>query len=75
MKLKQVKPKRLLKALLKIGFTIKRQKGSHVFIERIVRGKVFTTSISLHDKPLPQGTLHAILTQTGMDEAELTKYL
>ncbi len=67
MKPKQVKPKDLLGVLLKHGFTIKRQKGSHVFIERGGR----CTSISIHNKPLPKGTLHTILKQVGVEEVEL----
>lgn len=75
MKLKQVKPKRLLRALMKMGFAIKRQKGSHVFIERSVAGKTYVTSIALHDVPLPQGTLYGIITQSGVEEEELGNYL
>ena len=73
MKLKQIKPKNLLKALLKLGFVIKRQKGSHVFLEGIVKNKKLFTSISLHNEPLPKGTLKAILKQTGADEEEIKK--
>jgi len=71
MKLKQIKPKNLLKALLKLGFVIKRQKGSHVFLEVIVKNKKCFTTISLHNEPLPKGTLKAILKQTGADEEEI----
>ena len=71
MKLKQVKPKDLLKALIKLGFAIKRRKDSHVFIEKGDK----MTSISLHNQPLPKGTLRDILTQTGVDETEIKKLL
>ena len=54
MKLKQVLPKDLLKALLKLGFVIKRRKGSHVFLEYQIDGKIFATSISIHNQPLPK---------------------
>lgn len=75
MKIKQVKPKNLLKALLKLGFEIKRQKGSHVFLERIIGREKRFTSISLHNEPLPKGTLKGILNQTGVAEEELLKLL
>ncbi|MFN4213141.1 MAG: type II toxin-antitoxin system HicA family toxin [Microgenomates group bacterium] len=39
MKIKQIKPKDLLKALLKLGFLIKRRKGSHIFLERNLRNQ------------------------------------
>lgn len=75
MKLKQVKPRHLLKALLKIGFMIKRQKGSHVFIERTIKNQKKFTSISLHNEPLPKGTLKSILKQVEISEEEIKKYL
>ena len=71
MKLKQVRPKDLLKALTKLGFVVKRQKGSHVFLERGDK----MTSISLHNKPFPKGTLRNILTQAGVEESEVEKLL
>lgn len=75
MRIKQVRPKDLLKALLKAGFTIKRQSGSHVFLEFVGKTDVRFTSISLHQEPLPKGTLRAILKQTGISEEELGKLL
>lgn len=75
MKLKQIKPKDLLKALLKLGFIIKRQKGSHVFLERSSGNAVKVTSISLHNKPLPKGTLRNILTQTDVKEKDIADLL
>ena len=75
MKLKQVKPKKLLKALLKLGFIKKRQKGSHIFLEGYVNNQKKFTSISLHNESIPRGTLKAILKQTGVTEEEIIKYL
>lgn len=73
MKLRQVKPKDLLKALLKADFIIKRRKGSHVFLES--KGDKRFTSIAIHDQPLPKGTLRAIIKQTGISEDKLIKLL
>lgn len=75
MKLKQIKPKKLLKAFLKIGFTAKRQKGSHVFLERITNGERKVTSISLHNEVIPKGTLKAIFRQSGVSEEEIKSAL
>lgn len=72
---REIKPKVLLKALLKAGFVVKRQRGSHVFIERGSGTGTQMTSISLHSKPLPLGTLRAILKQTGVTENELERLL
>lgn len=75
MRLKQVRPKDLLKALVKAGFIVKRQKGSHVFLEYSSNGDKHFTSISLHREPLAKGTLKAILRQTGIDEKKLIDLL
>jgi len=75
MKLKQVLPKDLLKVLFKLGFEIKRRKGSHVFIERTKDGKIFATSISIHNEPFPKGTLKGILTQSDVNEEEVIALL
>lgn len=75
MKIRQVKPKDLLRALLKAGFTIKRKKGSHVFLEFISNGEVRLTSISIHRGPIPKGTLKAIIKQAGISEDKLIKLL
>ncbi len=72
---REIKPKQLLKALLKAGFEVKRQRGSHVFIECIKNGELRMTSISLHSKPMPYGTLRAVLKQTGFSFEELDKLL
>jgi len=66
----------LLKALLKAGFEVKRQRGSsHVFLERTRNSEKRMTSISLHNKTLSLGTLRAILKQTGVSEDELKELL
>ncbi len=75
MKLKQIKPKILLKALLKLGFIIKRQKGSHVFLEKTIKSQKIFTSIALHNEPMPKGTLKAVLRQIKISEDEIKKVL
>lgn len=70
--LPQVRPKDLLKALLKYGFQKDHQTGSHVYIKH-PDGRL--TSISIHPKPIPIGTLRAILRQTKIKPEELRKLL
>lgn len=72
---REIKPKALLKALVKTGFAVRRQKGSHVFLERGSGVEKRITSISLHNKPLPYGTLRAILRQAGLTEGDLERLL
>ena len=72
---REIKPKELLKALLKAGFQVKRQRGSHVFIERVQGVDTRMTSISLHSKPMPYGTLRAVMKQAGLSEEELDDLL
>lgn len=71
-RLPEVRPKDLLKALQKAGFVEDRQTGSHIYLKH-ADGRL--TSISIHPKPLPKGTLNAILKQTRIKPEELRKLL
>lgn len=71
-RLPQVRPKDLLKALLKAGFVKDHQSGSHIYLKH-PDGRL--TSISIHPKPLPKGTLNAILKQTKIKPDELKRLL
>ncbi|MDE1828172.1 MAG: type II toxin-antitoxin system HicA family toxin [Candidatus Micrarchaeota archaeon] len=67
-----IKDRELLKILTKrFGFTVLRQKGSHV---RLSDGGHRVT-IPLHNRELKEGTLHAILEQAGISKEELIKEL
>jgi len=70
--LPQVRPKDLLKALLKHGFMKDHQTGSHVYLKH-PDGRL--TSISIHSKSIPTGTLRAILRQIKVKPEELRKLL
>ena len=70
--LPQVKPKILLKTVLKLGFYIDRKTGSHVYLKH-KDGR--TTSISIHPKPIPKGTFNAILKQIKVAPEEFRKLL
>ena len=67
----QARPKDVLRALLKVGFQVNRKTGSHVYLKH-PDGRL--TSISIHPKPLPSGTLKAILKQTKLKPEELRKH-
>jgi len=71
-KLPIVKPKELIRALQKEGFVVKRSSGGHF---RLVHPDGRGTSIAVHPKPIPPGTLHAILKQTRLSVDKLKKLL
>lgn len=68
----QVRPKDLVKALLKIGFNKDRQTGSHAYLKH-PDGRL--TSVSIHPGAIPLGTMRAILKQTKIKAEELKKLL
>ena len=68
----QVRPKDLVKALLKIGFIKDHQTGSHVYLKH-PDGRL--TSVSIHPGTIPLGTMRAILKQTRMKVEVLKKLL
>lgn len=61
--LPSIKPKQALKVLVKLGFEVKRQTGSHV---RLIHPDGRATTIAMHNRDLPKGTLRAILKQSGI---------
>lgn len=71
-KLPQIKPKDLVKALKKAGFAENRQSGSHLYLKH-PDGRL--TSVSIHPKSIPVGTLRAILKQTRLKPEELKELL
>ncbi len=69
---RNVKGKQLIKALAKIGFTKAGSRGSHV---RLVHPDGRFTQVAVHPKPIPQGTLRAILRQVKLTTDELVDLL
>ncbi len=65
---RNVKGKQLIAALEKIGFKVVGKRGSH-FRLRHKDGR--WTQIAVHPKPIPQGTLRAILRQAEITTEEL----
>lgn len=68
----QIRPKDLVKTLLKLGFKTDHQTGSHVHLKHS-DGRL--TSISVHPGTIPSGTMRAILKQTKIKAEELKKLL
>lgn len=69
---RNVKGKQLIIALEKLGFKVVRKKGSHF---RLSHSDGRWTQVALHPKPIPQGTLRAILRQIDMTAEDLVKLL
>ena len=57
---RNIKPQKLIKALIRLGFREIGGKGSHIRLKHI-DGR--WTQVAVHQKPVPQGTLRAILRQ------------
>ena len=71
-KLPALKPKDVVKTLKKFGFEIKRQTGSHA---RLIHPDGRATTVALHNRDLPKGTLRAILRQSEISLEEFLKKL
>ncbi|HPJ30816.1 MAG TPA: type II toxin-antitoxin system HicA family toxin [Methanothrix sp.] len=65
-KLPVISGERLIKILVRKGFSVKRQTGSHVVLQK---GEI-VFSVPLHDE-LKKGTLKAILSQSGLEVEDL----
>ena len=67
-RLPSLKPRQVVAALVRHGFTVIRIAGSHyqLFDERTRRH----TTVPYHNRDLPRGTLVAIITQAGLTRDE-----
>ena len=71
-KLPQVSGSDLVRALEKLGFTVKRQHGSHIIMRR---DNPFAQTVVPNHRQIDRGTLRAILRQTEITADELIKLL
>ncbi|HDM60334.1 MAG TPA: type II toxin-antitoxin system HicA family toxin [Archaeoglobus veneficus] len=71
MKLPRVSGEQVIKALVKAGWSVERQKGSHVVLFKEGTGIVV---VPLH-RELDRGTLKAIIRQSGMSVEEFLELL
>ena len=67
------KPKEVLKALEKAGFTVRHIKGSHYTLKQPETGRRVT--LPYHDRDMKPGTLDAVIKEAGLTRAELLKSL
>ncbi len=71
-KLPQTSGSDLARALQKVGFTIRRQHGSHIIMRR---DQPFAQTVVPNHRQIDRGTLRAILRQTEITADELIKLL
>jgi len=73
-RLKKISGKECLKILCnKFGFSVKRQRGSHVILNKETSEGKIGTVVSMH-KELKIGTLKGILELAKIDEDEFIQY-
>jgi predicted RNA binding protein YcfA (HicA-like mRNA interferase family) len=68
-----LKPREVVDALTRAGFTIKRQTGSHIILYK--SGLKRPLSIPIHPKDMPVGTLRAIIRQANLTVGEFLRLL
>ena len=71
-KLPQVSGSDVVRALQKLGFTVRRQHGSHIVMRR---DDPFAQTVVPNHRQIDRGTLRAILRQTEITTEELIKLL
>jgi predicted RNA binding protein YcfA (HicA-like mRNA interferase family) len=72
-RLRQVKPRELIRALKKAGFEETDQIGSHVIL--VDEGRNLQTSVPMHPGDVARGLLKKILKQAELTEDQLRKLL
>ena len=74
MKLPQISGLKLIKILVKFGFSTVRQRGSHIRLERRAGSETIKLTVPLHDK-LKKGTLLSIIKASRISEEEFVGFL
>jgi len=75
-KLPRITGKKLLQALLRDGFEVARQRGSHVQVRKFVDGEKITFPVPVHaGKTMKPGTLKGILRKARISEERLIELL
>ena len=72
-KLPVLKAKQVVDALLRAGFSVRRQTGSHIIIFKSGLNRPIT--VPVHTNDIPQGTLRAIIRQAGLTIEEFIELL
>jgi predicted RNA binding protein YcfA (HicA-like mRNA interferase family) len=65
------KPKEIVKILKKLGFSAKRQTGSHLIMYRISDNKIIP--VPIHSKDVKKGLLKGIIKQANSSEEQFIK--
>lgn len=71
-KLPQVSGQDVVRVLLKAGFSLRRQHGSHMILRR---NDPFSQTVVPNHRQIDRGTLRAILRQTGISVEEFIRLL
>lgn len=69
---RDVTPAALVRALVKAGFAVVRQTGSHA---RLKHPDGRATSVAIHPKPMFHGILRKILREIELDPEDLKRFL
>lgn len=73
-KLPQIKPERVIRALLKAGFYIHHQRGSHVVLKH-PRDSIKRVVVPHHNKDLKKAVLKDILNKSNISIEEFMKLM
>lgn len=73
MKLPQLKPQKVIRALRKIGFEETRQSGSHLIL--VNRATKQIIPVPIHNKDIKKGLLAAIIKEAGLTLEKFLKLL
>ena len=71
-KLPQVSGADVVRALAKVGFSLRRQHGSHMILRR---DHPFAQTVVPNHRQIDRGTLRAILRQTGLSVDDFSELL
>ncbi len=70
MKIPQISGKEFIKKLMRQGFVITRQKGSHIRLEKNTKDKTIKLTVPNHPI-LKKGTLHQIIKSSELSQEEI----
>ena len=65
-------PRKMIQVIERVGFTFHYQKGSHAYF-RHEDGR--WTTVAIHSRDLPRGTVRKILRDIGLTEEEFSRHL
>ena len=69
-----IKPREVVKALLRGGFYIHHQTGSHARLLHRIRTELRVT-VPVHSRDMPKGTLRRVIKQAGLTVEEFLELL